>query len=189
MDGTTWRSWAGIVREELKLDQVFGVLAQMNVVETTPFVAVGRHLELPTQAAGVASISLTTLVGSGTGSPNSRRARRCPEIASRMFRSVSSKVRPVLMHPGRSGTYAAQFVSACSKITDSFLSNPAAFKIDFKVPVGNSSPRCPGMVTILDLTGCNGDGSPLSAHAANHPLTPAGSHREPSSYDSTLVWC
>lgn len=55
-------------------------------------------------AAGVTSISLATLVGSGMASPNSRSVWRCPEIASRTFNSVSSKVFPVLTQPGRSGT-------------------------------------------------------------------------------------
>src|ERR1039457_4819164 len=71
-------------------------------------------------AAGVTSISPAMLVGSGAISPNSRRVSRWPEIASRMFRSVSSKVRPVVTQPGRSGTYAAQFVSARSKMTAYF---------------------------------------------------------------------
>jgi Family of unknown function (DUF5343) len=71
-------------------------------------------------AAGVTSISLATLVGSGIGSPNSRSVWRCPEIASRTFSSVSSKVLPVLTQPGRSGTYAPQFAFACSKMTAYF---------------------------------------------------------------------
>jgi hypothetical protein len=79
-------------------------------------------------AAGVTSISLATLVGSGTGSPTSRSVWRCPKIASRTFRSVSSNVLPVLTQPGKSGTYAAQFVSVCSKMTAYFrfiLSSPS----------------------------------------------------------------
>src|ERR1035441_2120933 len=71
-------------------------------------------------AAGFTSISLAILVGSGTVSPNSRRVSRWPEIASRMFRSVSSKVFPVVTQPGRSGTYAAQLVAARSKMTAYF---------------------------------------------------------------------
>src|ERR1035437_6170737 len=37
-----------------------------------------------------------------------------------MFRSVSSKVFPVVTQPGRSGTYAAQLCSARSKMTAYF---------------------------------------------------------------------
>jgi hypothetical protein len=33
-------------------------------------------------------------------------------------------------------------------------SNPAALRIDFRVPMGTSSPRCPGTVTILAFAGC-----------------------------------
>ncbi len=68
-------------------------------------------------AAGWTSISLATLVGRETGSPNSRSVFKCPSIPSRIFYSVSSRVLPVVMQPGRSGTYAAQLLSACSKIT------------------------------------------------------------------------
>jgi hypothetical protein len=55
-------------------------------------------------AAVKTSISRAKLTGAGAGSPNSRRVRRWPWIASRMFRSVSSRVLPVEMQPGRSGT-------------------------------------------------------------------------------------
>ena len=48
------------------------------------------------QAAGEISISFARLLGSGTGSPNSRRICRRPSIASRIFRSVASKVSPVV---------------------------------------------------------------------------------------------
>lgn len=44
-----------------------------------------------------------------------------------MFRSVSSKVFPVVTQPGKSGTYAAQFVSARSKMT-------AYFRLIFSPP-------------------------------------------------------
>src|SRR5258708_13493509 len=36
----------------------------------------------------------------------------------------------------------------------SFSSRPAALRIDFKVPFGNWSPRCPGIVTTLGFDGC-----------------------------------
>lgn len=55
-------------------------------------------------AAGEISISLATVVGSGTGSPNSRSVVRCPSIASRILRSVCSRVGPVVIQPGKSGT-------------------------------------------------------------------------------------
>ena len=69
------------------------------------------------QAAGRISTSRATVVGLGAHSPYSRRVSRCPSIASRMFRSVSSRVAPVVMQPGKSGTDAAQLFSACSKMT------------------------------------------------------------------------
>jgi hypothetical protein len=80
-----------------------------------------RIARIKVYAAGVISTSFATVVASGTGSPNSRRVWMCPEIASRIFRSVSSNVLPLVTQPGKSGTYAAQLVSAGSKITAYFL--------------------------------------------------------------------
>jgi hypothetical protein len=39
-------------------------------------------------------------------------------------------------------------------LTHCLLSNPAAFKIDFSVPIGTSSPGCPGMVTTFGFDRC-----------------------------------
>lgn len=41
----------------------------------------------------------------------------CPWMASRILRSVSSNDSPVVIQPGRSGTYADQLLLACSKTT------------------------------------------------------------------------
>lgn len=69
----------------------------------------------------------------------------CPQLrASRMLISVCSRVLPVVMQPGRSGTYAAQLFSACSNKTAYFslIAWPPAqplSKIDFRVPKGTHS--------------------------------------------------
>jgi hypothetical protein len=39
-------------------------------------------------------------------------------------------------------------------LTHRLFSNPAAFKIDFSVPVGTSSPGCPGIVTTFGFEPC-----------------------------------
>src|ERR1017187_8203121 len=60
----------------------------------------------PDGSPQAASISSAWVVGCGIDSPSSRIPCKCRATASRMRRLVSSNVRPVAIHPGRSGTWA-----------------------------------------------------------------------------------
>src|SRR5260370_15792783 len=99
-------------------------------------------------------MSLATLVGCGIGSPNSRSVCRWPEIASRTFCSVSSKVFPVVTQPGRSGALG-------SPVGFGLLENDGVFLVHFPQP--SSSTR---QITSRTLTcfHCNLTSELVGAH-------------------------
>src|SRR6266567_218769 len=76
-----------------------------------------------------------------------------------MFTLVSSSVLPVVMHLGRSGTYAAQLFSARSKMTTylTFISCPPDPQPEELISWCRSAHRRPrglGIVTTFGLFGC-----------------------------------
>ena len=117
-------------------------------------------------------------------------SRKCFQVPFDRFPHIDAprlpSVLPVVIHPGKSGTYAAQLLSACSKMTAyltliAFFSSPAAFRIDFSVPAGTSSPGCPGIVTSSASTGaCSAGDFRLFERAAIHRLPRFSSGPEPS---------
>src|ERR1035438_3113402 len=105
-----------------------------------------------------ASISSAWVVGCGIVSPSSRIPCKCSATASRIRRLVSSNVRPVAIHPGRSGMWALYPVLVLAQI--------AVYLASF-------------MFTILDLPfGCKHDNCGLAeSQQADGGVVPRGDPR------------